>query len=105
MIAWTVAHQAPLSMGFSRQEYWSGLLLSSPEHLPNPTVKPGSPILQADSLLTESPGKPYLSFLDYYKQHCNELGSADFEIVILFPLEKYPEADLLDHMLVLFLIC
>ena len=78
MIPWTVAHQPSLSMGFSRQEYWSGLPLTSPEDLPNPGVKPGSPILQADYLLTESPGKPYISFLDYYKQHCNELGSADF---------------------------
>ena len=49
----TVAHQAPLSMGFSRQEYWSGLLFPSPGHLPDPGIEPGSPALQADSLLTE----------------------------------------------------
>ena len=47
---WTVAHQAPLSMGFSRQEYWSGLLCPPPRDLPNPGIKPGSPALQADSL-------------------------------------------------------
>ena len=47
---WTVAHQAPLSMEFSRQEYWSGLPFPSPEDLPNPGIKPRSPALQADSL-------------------------------------------------------
>ena len=51
---WTVARQAPLSMGFSRQEYWNGLPFPSPEDLPNPGIEPGSPpALQADSLLTE----------------------------------------------------
>ena len=51
---WTVAHQAPLSMGFSRQEYWSGLLCPSPGDLPNPGIKPQAHALQADSL----PSKP-----------------------------------------------
>ena len=55
---WTVACQAPLSMGFSRQEYWSGLPFPSPEDLPNPGIKPGSPALQADALSSEPPGKP-----------------------------------------------
>ena len=55
---WTVARQAPLSMGFSRQEYWSGLPFSSPGHLPHPGIKHGSPALQADGLLTELCGKP-----------------------------------------------
>ena len=54
----TVAHQAPPSMGFSRQEYWSGLPFSSPGDLPNPGIEPGSPALQADALLSEPPGKP-----------------------------------------------
>ena len=49
---WTVACQAPLSMGFSRQKYWSELPFPSPEDLPNPGIEPGSPALQADSLLT-----------------------------------------------------
>ena len=43
---WTVAHQAPLSMGFSRQEYWGGLLFPSPGDLPDPGIKPASPALQ-----------------------------------------------------------
>ena len=54
---WTVAYQAPQSMEFSRQEYWSGLSFPSPGDLPNPGIKPGSPSLQADALLSEPPGK------------------------------------------------
>ena len=46
---WTVAHQAPPSMGFSRQEYWSGLPFPSPGYLPNPGIEPRSPALQADA--------------------------------------------------------
>ena len=56
--SWTVAYQAPLSMGFSRQEYWSGLPFPSPGDNPNPGIEPGSPKLQADALSSESPGKP-----------------------------------------------
>ena len=55
---WTVACQAPLSMGFSRQEYWSRLPFPSPGDLPNPGIEPGSPALQADALSSEPPGKP-----------------------------------------------
>ena len=57
----TVAHEAPLSMEFSRQEYWSELPFSSPGNLPHPGFKPTSPVfpaLQEDSLPSESPGKP-----------------------------------------------
>ena len=50
---WTVVCQASLCMGFSRQEYWSGLPFPSPGDLPNPGIEPGSPALQADSLPTE----------------------------------------------------
>ena len=49
---WTIACQAPLSMGFSRQEYWSGLPFPSPGDLPDPGIEPGSPALHADSLPT-----------------------------------------------------
>ena len=54
---WTTAHQAPLSMGFPRQEYWSGLPFPSLGDLPDPGIKPRSPAFQADSLPTEPPGK------------------------------------------------
>ena len=56
---WTVAYQAPPSMGFSRQEYWSGLPFPSPGDLPNTGIEPWSPTLQADSLPSEPPGKPF----------------------------------------------
>ena len=56
----TVAHQAPLSVGFPRQEYWSGLPCRFPGNLPNPGIKPGCPTLRADSLPSEPPGKPLL---------------------------------------------
>ena len=52
---WTIAHQAPPSMGFSRQEYWSGLPFPSPGDLPNPGIEPRSPTLQADALTSEPP--------------------------------------------------
>ena len=52
-----VVHPAPLTMEFSRQEYWGRLPLPSPGDLPNPGIKPGSPALQADSLPSEPPGK------------------------------------------------
>ena len=55
---WTAAHQAPLSMKFSRQGYWRGLPFPSPGDLPNPGIEPRSPVLQADSLPTELQGKP-----------------------------------------------
>ena len=54
---WTAAFQVPPSMGFSRQEYWSGLPCLSPGDLPEPGIEPGSPTLQADSLLSSLPGK------------------------------------------------
>ena len=56
-ILWTVACQAPLSLGCSRQEYWSGLPCSPPGDLPNPGVELRSPALQMDSLPSEPPGK------------------------------------------------
>ena len=55
--SWTVACQASLSMGFSRQEYWYGLPFPPPGDLPNPGIGPRSPALQADSLPSEPPGK------------------------------------------------
>ena len=55
---WAIAHQAPLSMEFPRQEYWSGLPFPSPGDLLHSGMEPGSPALQANSLLTEPPQKP-----------------------------------------------
>ena len=53
---WTVAHEAPISIEFSRQEYWSELPFSSPGDLPDPGIEPGSHALQADSFPSEPPG-------------------------------------------------
>ena len=62
---WTIAFQAPLSVEFSRQEYWSGLPFSSPGDLLNPGIEPVSPTLLAGSLLSEPLGKPKLLCLDF----------------------------------------
>ena len=58
-IPWTVAYQAPLSMEFSRQKYWSGLPFPSPGDLPDPGIEPGSPTLQADALPSEHQGSHF----------------------------------------------
>ena len=57
-ILWTIAHQAPLSMGFHRQEYWSELPFPSPGGLLDPAVEPASPALAGGLFFTESSGKP-----------------------------------------------
>ena len=79
-IPWTVAHQAPLSMGFSRQEYWSRLPFPSPGDLPDPGIKPRSPTLQTDSLSSEPLGNPRQHIKKqrhYFVHKCNkvDLGS------------------------------
>ena len=63
---WTVAHQAPPSMEFSRQEYWSGLPFPSPGDLPDPGIEPGSPTLRADTLPSEPPGNSNTSHKEYH---------------------------------------
>ena len=63
--SWTVAHQAPLSMGFSRQEYCSGLPCTPPGHPPNLGIEPVSPALQVDSSPSELPGNPGICIVVY----------------------------------------
>ena len=63
---WTVAHQIPLSMGFPRQEYWSGLLFPSPRDLPDPGIKPESPALAGRFFTTALPGKPGFSYSQFF---------------------------------------
>ena len=65
-----IAHQAPLSLEFARQEYWRGLPFPPPGDLPDPGIKPWSPLLQADSLLTEPPGKPLNKETGRQKEPC-----------------------------------
>src|SRR5574337_1098638 len=83
---WTVACQAPLSMELSRQEYWSGLPFPPPGDLPDPGIKPGSPALQADSLPSKPPGKPFMLFL--------------FIIVRIWKQYKYPSTGKWINMIV-----
>ena len=62
---WTVTHQPPLSMKFSRQEYWSGFPFPPSGDRPDPGIKPESPALQTDSLPTEPLGKPYNAYSSF----------------------------------------
>ena len=62
---WTVTHQAPLSMGFSRQEYWSGLPFPSPGDLPDPGFEPGSPALLEDAIPSEPPYPLFCRFFSH----------------------------------------
>ena len=71
---WTVAYQAPPSMGFSRQECWSGLPFPSPGDLPDPGIKLGFPTLQADALPSEPPGKPLQTGRCYWIRLKDETG-------------------------------
>ena len=72
-IPWTIAHKAPLSMGFPRQEYWNGLPFPSPEDLPDPEIELLSPALTGGFFTTESPGKPCLLSLSHLL-HSNNTG-------------------------------
>ena len=64
---WTVTYQAPPSVGFSRQEHWSGLPFPSRGDLPDPGVEPGSPALQADALTSEPPGFRYILLFFFHQ--------------------------------------
>ena len=80
-ISWAIARQVPLSMKFSRQECWSGLPFPSPGDLPDPGTEPESPALQADSLLSESPGKS-LNTSDEFKI---------YEFIMMLKKKKEPK--------------
>ena len=81
MTPWITAGQVPLSMGFSRQQYWSGLPFPPPGDLPHPGIEPRSPALQADSLPTELQGK-YISLCVFNSYSSLDLGSKEF---VFFP--------------------
>ena len=92
----TVAHQAPLSMEFSKQEYWRGLPFPSPEDLPNSGIEPESPALQAESLLSEPPGNPLaLAYLYNINSNNNNIN---------FPWCVCARPPTLDHLYPTFLI-
>ena len=82
---WTVVYQAPLSMGFSRQGFWSGLPFPSSGDLPDPGIKPGSPALQANALPSEPPGNPVA---EHKLSHLSTLAQQAFRTVSLSSLSK-----------------
>ena len=87
---YNVAHQALLSMGFSRQEYWSGLPFPSPGDFPDPGIKPKSPALQADSLPSEPPGKPvYFHPVQKLTISCRSLRKS-LQHISAFTLASFP---------------
>ena len=102
---WTVAHQAPLSMGFFRQEYWNGLQSPPAEDLPIPGTEPASPAsnaLRADSLPTGPPGKPHICpvISQYFQEHYKPgmlFNNYDFryEFIIIFFIILYVFTSLL----------
>ena len=62
---WTIAHQAPVSMGYRKQKYWSGLPFSPPGDLPNPGIELMSPALAGEFFTTEPPGKPRVRLIEF----------------------------------------
>ena len=79
---WTVAHQAPLSMGFPRQEYWSGLPFPSPGDLPNPGIKPTTPVLTGGFFTVEPSRK--LTYVHTVPQIIQYFFSELFCLIVLF---------------------
>ena len=98
---WTVAYQAPPSMGFSRQEYWSGLPFPSPGDLPDPGIEPGSPALRAEALISEPPGKPWMvnfSRKNFHVRSHNTLNLAGKKKKSIFKLYLF------DYLLISFIL-
>ena len=96
---WTVAPQAPPSMGFSRQEYWSGLPFPSPGDLPNPGIESRSPVLQADALTSEPPGKPHISYYYIILYNLYEPHIIIIIIIIIPYLSSYLSLSIMDSQL------
>ena len=85
------SYQAPLSMRFSRQEYWSGLPFPSPGDVPDPGIKPWSPALQADPSVSEPPGKPISAAYFQPASNCWCLGSCSWALTGFFRQIDCPE--------------
>ena len=87
----TAAHEAPPSLGFSRQEHWSGLPFPSPGDLPDLGIKPRSPAFQADALTSEPPGKPLSSIKMYRgkkkKKLFRGIGFYKDNFIMIFPTD------------------
>ena len=93
--SWTVAHQTPLSMGFPRQEYWSGLPLPPPGDLPDPEIEQASPALAGSLFTTVIPGKT--NILVYYTR--NSMSRSSFRYFINQKLNQYYSLKLLFQIL------
>ena len=93
-IPWMIACQFPMSMGFSRKEYWSGLPFPSPGELPNPVVEPRSPTLQADVLPTELHGKLLITSIAFTTsfQILPSCRSSDYILALNWRAEFMPQA-------------
>ena len=104
---WTVAYQASPSMGFSRQECWSGLPFPSPGDLPDPGIEPRSPALQADALPSEPPGKPTTYMLGEHNIHMYSLRKIFryFNIHLLLPSHSFILRKSILHFILGFLLC
>ena len=90
MTTWIVAHQASLSMGFSRQEHWSGLSFPSPGDLPDPEIEPTSPALADGFFTTEPPGKPAVRCIHIQFPCITEEYSATYyNLLIYSPVNGY----------------
>ena len=87
---WTVAYQAPPSVRFSRQEYWSGLPFPSPWDLPDPGIEPWSPALQAYALLSEPLGKPMSKKLAFLKANFGRLVKSGLKYRLWKHLSIFP---------------
>ena len=85
----TVAHQAPLSMGFSRQEYWSGLPFASPSDLPDPGIELASPALEGRFFITKPPGESQmLGYKESNRSHCRSLLRAFSMLMFIVTLRE-----------------
>ena len=83
MTLWAVAHQAPLSMGFPRQVYWSGLPFPSPGDLPDPGIEPESPGLAGGFYTTEPPGKPHFQPCSTFSKFSIRKGKGSWPRLLL----------------------
>ena len=106
----TVAYRAPPSMGFSRQEYWSGLSFPSPGDLPDPGIEPGSPALRANALPSEPQGKPVQSpsHVQFFSTLCIVACQALLSSTICWSLFKFMPIEsviLSNHLILCHAIC
>ena len=90
--SWTVACQAPLSMGFPRQEYWSGLPFPTPGALPDPGIETASlafPARAGGFFTTAPPGKPHFIYSSMHKYICTYIVKAMFFLVVMYGCESW----------------